>query len=86
MKENPVDEKSRIIDLLKDLTPLGETPLHIALRYNQTENIEALLTIINLHPEFKSLVDVKNCLGKVRFLLFLYKLSFIHTSPILNCL
>ena len=64
-KKNPLDEKEKILELLKEITTYGDTPLHAALRYNQIDITKTLIMILGLHSDFKSLANAENSVGKV---------------------
>ncbi|XP_051156892.1 nuclear factor NF-kappa-B p110 subunit isoform X2 [Leptopilina boulardi] len=62
--KNLSDVKSKVMSLLKEVTTYGDTPLHAALRYNQTDITKTLIMIFCLHQDFKSLVNAENSVGK----------------------
>ncbi|XP_033225142.1 nuclear factor NF-kappa-B p100 subunit isoform X2 [Belonocnema kinseyi] len=62
--KNPHDIKDKIMELLKELTVYGDTPLHAALRCNQPDITNTLLVILGLHSDFKALANAENSLGK----------------------
>lgn len=59
------DVKDKVMSLLKEVTTYGDTPLHAALRYNQTDITKTLIMIFCLYQDFKSLINTENSVGKV---------------------
>ncbi|XP_043464690.1 nuclear factor NF-kappa-B p110 subunit isoform X2 [Leptopilina heterotoma] len=62
--KNLAEVKDKVMSLLKEVTTYGDTPLHAALRYNQTDITKTLVMIFCLYQDFKSLINAENSVGK----------------------
>ena len=68
VKKQPNKAKDVIMNLLKDRTSYGDSPLHCALRYEQKETAKHILKLMSiLNSDVEELVNIKNSSGKVSF-------------------
>jgi len=56
------------MNLLKDRTTYGDSPLHCALRYGQKDTINRILMLMStLNTDADTLTNIRNSSGKVSF-------------------
>jgi len=56
------------MNLLKDRTTYGDSPLHYALRYGQKDTINRILMLMStLNTDADTLTNIRNSSGKVSF-------------------
>jgi len=68
IKANPDKSKDIIVNMLKDRTTYGDSPLHYALRYGQKDVIKRILMLISfVKTNAEELVNIQNSSGKVSF-------------------
>lgn len=66
VRKQPNKAKDVIMNLLKDRTSYGDSPLHCALRYEQKETAKHILKLMSiLNSDVEELVNIKNSSGKV---------------------
>jgi hypothetical protein len=65
------------MNLLKDRTTYGDSPLHHALRYGQKDTVNRILMLMStLNTDVDTLTNIRNSSGKVSF--------FITNTLVLN--
>lgn len=66
IKTNPDKSKDIIINMFKNRTTYGDSPLHYALRYGQKDIIRHILILMSvLKTNAEELVNIQNSSGKV---------------------
>jgi len=56
------------MNLLKDRTTYGDSPLHYALRYGQKDTVNRILMLMStLNTDANTLTNIRNSSGKVGF-------------------
>lgn len=67
--------KDIIVNLFKDRTTYGDTPLHCALRYGQKETAKNILKLMSvLKSDAAELINIQNSSGKVGKVSFTFRL------------
>lgn len=65
IKANPDKSKDIIVNMLKDRTTYGDSPLHYALRYGQKDVIKRILMLMSfVKTKSEELVNIQNSSGK----------------------
>lgn len=78
IKANPDKSKDIIVNMLKDRTTYGDSPLHYALRYGQKDVIKRILMLMSfVKTKSEELVNIQNSSGKVSFVYNIYLVLII---------
>ncbi|XP_026826885.1 nuclear factor NF-kappa-B p110 subunit isoform X2 [Ooceraea biroi] len=65
IKKKPTDAKNIIMNLLKDRTIYGDSPLHCALRFGQKDTVKRILMLMStLNTDARDLTNIPNTSGK----------------------
>ncbi|CAK9815825.1 Nuclear factor NF-kappa-B p110 subunit [Anthophora quadrimaculata] len=64
MKMDVKNMKEHTVNLLKDRSTYGDSPLHAALRYGQRDIVKYFLMLIGANKDYKSVVNGQNSSGK----------------------
>lgn len=88
IKANPDKSKDIIINMFKNRTTYGDSPLHFALRYGQKDIIKRILMLMSvLKTDAEELVNIQNSSGKVNFLMFcLINISCYNNYFLIYCI